>query len=105
MNAKKPARTSAALAAFAFGALAFALTFAAGPARAQSGTHLVIIHHPNYDKGVSTPFSPAIKINSGNILWRAGGTALPVYHDQPHKREQIRKYLANDLEGQVRKTM
>src|SRR5216684_3656696 len=70
MNAKTPARTSAALAAFAFGALAFALTFAAGPARPQSGNHLEIIHHPNYDK-----------------------------------REQILKYLTNDLEGQVRQTM
>jgi len=40
MNAKNPARASAALAVFAFGALAFALTFAAAPVRAQSGNHL-----------------------------------------------------------------
>src|SRR6266446_6703204 len=105
MNAKTPARTSAALAAFAFGALAFALTFAAGPARAQSGNHLEIIHHPNYDKSVFMPFSPAIKIKSGKILWLAGGTALPVYHDHPHKREQILKHLPNDLEAQTRQTM
>ena len=103
MNARKPARTSAALAVFASGALAF--TFAAAPARAQSGNHLEIIHHPNYDKSVFMPFSPAIKIKTGKILWLAGGTALPVYHDHPHKREQILKYLTNDLEGQVRQTM
>jgi len=103
MYAKKPVRPSAALAAFAFGALAF--TFAAAPARAQSGNHLEIIHHPNYDKSVFMPFSPAIKVKSGKILWLAGGTALPVYHDHPHKREQILKYLTNDLEGQVRQTM
>ncbi|TMH10825.1 MAG: hypothetical protein E6H70_16450, partial [Betaproteobacteria bacterium] len=67
MNEEKPARTSAALAALASGALAF--TFAAAPARAQSGNHLEIIHHPNYDKSVFMPFSPAIKVKSGKILW------------------------------------
>src|SRR2546425_8033995 len=100
MNEEKPARTSAALAALASGALA--LVFAAASARAQSGNHLEIIHHPNYDKSVFMPFSPAIKIKSGRILWLAGGTALPVYHDHPHKREQILKHLPNDLEAQTR---
>ena len=101
MYARKPVRPSAALAALAFGAL----TFVAAPAQAQSGNHLEIIHHPNYDKSVFMPFSPAIKVKSGKILWLAGGTALPVYHDHPHKREQILKFLTNDLEGQVRQTM
>jgi len=101
MNAKQPVRSSPVLAALAFGALAFA----AAPARAQSGDHLETIHHPNYDKSVFMPFAPAIKIKSGRILWLAGGTALPVYHDHPHKREQILKYLTNDLEAQVRQTM
>ena len=60
MNARKSVCTSAAL---ALGALAFAFTTA--PARAQSGSHLEIIHHPNYDKSVFMPFSPAIKVKSG----------------------------------------
>jgi enamine deaminase RidA (YjgF/YER057c/UK114 family) len=80
----------------------FALVSAAA---AQSGNNLEIIHHPNYDKSVFMPFSPAIKIKSGKILWLAGGTALPVYHDHPHKREQVLQYLNNDLEAQVRRTM
>ena len=80
-------------------------TLVSNPAAAQPSPHLEIIHHPNYDKSLFMPFSPAIKINSGKILWLAGGTALPVYHDHPHKREQILKYLSNDLEGQVRQTM
>ena len=87
-----------ALATAAF--VAFAST-----AAAQSGNNLEIIHHPNYDKSVFMPFSPAIKIKSGKILWLAGGTALPVYHDHPHKREQVLQYLNNDLEAQVRRTM
>jgi enamine deaminase RidA (YjgF/YER057c/UK114 family) len=84
-----------------------ALTFVAFAcaAAAQSGNNLEIVHHPNYDKSVFMPFSPAIKIKSGKILWLAGGTALPVYHDHPHKREQILQYLTNDLEAQTRRTM
>jgi 2-iminobutanoate/2-iminopropanoate deaminase/2-aminomuconate deaminase len=70
-----------------------------------SGNNLEIIHHPNHDKSVFMPFSPAIKIKSGKILWLAGGTALPVYHDHPHKREQILQYLSDDLEAQTRRAM
>jgi len=81
------------------------LLLLAAPAFGQSGNNLEIIHHPNYDKSVFMPFSPAIKIKSGKILWLAGGTALPVYHDHPHKREQILQYLTNDLEAQTRRTM
>jgi 2-iminobutanoate/2-iminopropanoate deaminase/2-aminomuconate deaminase len=81
-----------------------ALAFASAAA-AQSGNNLEIINHPNYDKSVFMPFSPAIKVKSGKLLWLAGGTALPVYHDHPHKREEVVKYLTNDLEGQVRQTM
>src|SRR5262245_40735354 len=77
----------------------------AASAQAQSGTHPVTIHHPTYDKSLFMPFSPAIKVKSGKILWLAGGTALPVYHDHPHKREQILQYLTNDLEAQTRRTM
>jgi 2-iminobutanoate/2-iminopropanoate deaminase len=84
-------------------ALAFAL--AASPAFAQSGNNLETIHHPNYDKSVFMPFSPAIKVKSGKLLWLAGGTALPVYHDHPHKREQIMQFMPNDLEAQTRRTM
>jgi len=70
-------------------ALVFATaTFAPAPAAAQN-QHMEIIHHPNYDKTVFMPFVPAIKIKSGKILWLAGTTALPVYHDHPHKRDEI----------------
>ncbi len=71
----------------------------------MSGNNLEIIHHPNYDKSVFMPFSPAIKVKRGKLLWLAGGTALPVYHDHPHKREQILQYLTDDLEAQARRAM
>src|SRR5262249_59655447 len=86
----------------AFAAAVF--SFVAAPlasAQAQN-QHMEIIHHPNYDRNVFMPFSPAIKIKSGKILWLAGTTALPVYHDHPHKREQILQYMPNDLEAQTR---
>jgi 2-iminobutanoate/2-iminopropanoate deaminase len=85
--------------------IALSLAAAAPAARAQSGDNLEIVHHPNYDKSVFMPFSPAIKVKSGKLLWLAGGTALPVYHDHPHRREQILQYLTNDLEAQTRRTM
>ena len=98
-NAITALRTATGFAALGLAAVTFSV-----PAAAQS-PNLEIIHHPNYDKTLFMPFSPAIKIKSGKILWLAGGTALPVYHDHPHKREQILKYLVNDLEAQTRSTM
>jgi len=83
----------------------FCLVLAARPVSTQSGEHLETVHHPGYDTTVSMPFVPAIKIRSGKLLWLSGGTALPVYHDHPHRRDQILKYLPNDLEAQVRQTM
>jgi 2-iminobutanoate/2-iminopropanoate deaminase len=92
-----------------FGFLSRGLSAVAAESGAQassnSGDKLEIIHHPNYDRSVFMPFSPAIKINRGKLVWLAGGTALPVYHDHPHRREQILKYLTNDLEAQCRQAM
>jgi enamine deaminase RidA (YjgF/YER057c/UK114 family) len=67
--------------------------------------HMEVIHHPDRDESVFMPFVPAIKIKSGKLLWLAGTTALPVYHDHPHKRDEIQKYLVNDLEAQTRAAM
>ena len=92
-----------------FAALGFSLA-ALAPVQAQApnttpNAHMEIIHHPNYDKTVNMPFPPAIKIKSGKLLWLAGTTALPVYHDHPHKRDQIAQYMENDLEAQTRRAM
>jgi enamine deaminase RidA (YjgF/YER057c/UK114 family) len=83
----------------------FCLGLVVQPASAQTGEHLEAINHPGYDATISMPFVPAIKVKSGKLLWLSGGTALPVYHDHPHQRDQILKYLPNDLEAQVRQTM
>src|SRR5207248_8867101 len=57
------------------------------------------------ERNVMMPFVPAIKIKSGRLLWLAGGTALPVYHDHPHRREDLSKHMPNDLEAQTRASM
>ena len=58
-------------------AMTFALLASIGlsSAAAQSGNHLEVIHHLNYDKSLFMPFSPALKVKSGKLLWLAGGTA------------------------------
>ena len=78
---------------------------AAPPQAAAPNPHMEVIHHPDYNKNVFMPFVPAIKIKSGKILWLAGTTALPVYHDHPHKRDEIQQYMTNDLEAQTRRAM
>ena len=75
------------------------------PAGAVVNQHMEVIHHPDYDRTVHMPFVPAIKIKSGRLLWLAGTTALPVYHDHPHRRDEIVKHLPNDLEAQTRAAM
>ena len=86
-------------------AVALSLTLLVpGPAFSQN-QHMEVVHQPNYDKSVSMPFVPAIKINSGKILWLSGTTALPVYHDHPHRRDQILKFMPNDLEAQAKAAM
>src|SRR5215510_15836139 len=77
-----------------------------GSASAQAqNQNMEVIHHPNYDKNVFMPFVPAIKIKGGKLLWLAGTTALPVYHDHPHRREDLSKHMPNDLEAQTRASM
>lgn len=82
-----------------------ALTFAPADAQTSPSPHMEMIHHPNYDKSVFMPFVPAIKIKSGKILWLAGTTALPVYHDHPHKRDQIQQSMSGNLEEQTKRAM
>ena len=69
------------------------------------GLPLALLTLALYDKTVFLPFVPGIKIKSGKILWLAGTTALPVYHDHPHKREQIQQYMTGNLEEQTKRTM
>jgi enamine deaminase RidA (YjgF/YER057c/UK114 family) len=81
-----------------------AVVFFPSPAPAQN-QHMEVIHHAEYDRSLVMPFVPAIKIKSGKLLWLAGTTALPVYHDHPHRREDLLRHMPNDLEAQTRASM
>jgi enamine deaminase RidA (YjgF/YER057c/UK114 family) len=61
---------------------------------------LEVIHHPDYDASVFTPYIPAIRIRRGDIVFISGVTAAPVYHDHPH-RPEVFDSIARDIEGQA----
>src|SRR5207237_6600 len=67
--------------------------------------HMEVIHHPDRDRTVAMPYVPAIKSRSGKLLWLAGTTALPVYHDHPPRRDDMSKHMPDDLEAQTRASM
>jgi enamine deaminase RidA (YjgF/YER057c/UK114 family) len=88
------------------GAMCFAASAAAqNPQPTGANPNLEVIHQPNYDRSLNMPYVPAIEVKGGKLLWLSGSTALPVYHDHPHRREDIVKYLPNDLEAQTRASM
>ena len=42
------------------------------------------IHLDGADQGFTMPYTPAIKVNSGKLVFVSGVTAAPVYHSHPH---------------------
>lgn len=46
--------------------------------------HVENIHLEENDPKYNMPYTPAIKVHSGNIVFVAGVTAAPVYHSHPH---------------------
>jgi enamine deaminase RidA (YjgF/YER057c/UK114 family) len=42
------------------------------------------IHTSDNDPKWNMPYTPAIKVHSGKVVWIAGVTAAPVYHSHPH---------------------
>lgn len=73
--------------------------------RSGPNPHLEIIHRPDNNPAFNIGYVPAIKIKSGKIVWLSGNTALPTYHDHPHRRDVIEKTLPNDLAAQTKATM
>ena len=42
------------------------------------------IHLEGVELGYNMPYTPAIKVNSGKLVFVSGVTAAPVYHSHPH---------------------
>ncbi len=53
---------------------------------------------------VMMPYSPAIKVTGGSILFFAGVTAAPVYHSHPHVPAEFDN-IPPDMLTQARMTM
>ena len=42
------------------------------------------IHLDGVEQGFTMPYTPAIKVNSGKLVFVSGVTAAPIYHSHPH---------------------
>src|SRR3954453_17921646 len=61
---------------------------------------LEVIHHPDYDTSLFTPYIPAIRVHRGDLVFISGVTAAPVYHDHPH-RPEVFDSIPPDIRGQA----
>ena len=70
-------------------------------ASSERDMQIETIHHEGYDPDIVSPFVPAIKVHSGKLVFLAGVTAAPPYHDHPH-RPEVFDALPRDIEGQAK---
>ena len=47
------------------------------------------IHTPGNDPKWNMPYTPAIKVHSGKIVFLSGVTAAPIYHSHPHIADEF----------------
>jgi enamine deaminase RidA (YjgF/YER057c/UK114 family) len=66
--------------------------------------HFEVVHTPAYDPSLNMPYVPAIKVRSGRLVFVAGTTAAPVYHQHPHRPEDFAG-IPEDAAEQARLTM
>ncbi len=62
------------------------------------------IHMEGVELGYNMPYTPAIKIHSGKLVFLSGVTAAPVYHSHPHVPAEF-DHLAFDAGSQATATM
>ncbi len=66
--------------------------------------HLELIHTQENDPAYNMPYTPAIKVRSGAIVYLAGVTAAPVYHHHPHIKSDFER-IPLDAAEQTRMAM
>ena len=47
------------------------------------------IHLPEYADEYNMPYTAALKVHSGNLVFISGITAAPLYHHHPHRSEEF----------------
>jgi enamine deaminase RidA (YjgF/YER057c/UK114 family) len=62
-----------------------------------------VIHTAENDPSFNLPYAPAIKVNSGKLLFTAA-MAAPTYHHHPHRPEEF-DHLPEDPAEQARLTL
>jgi enamine deaminase RidA (YjgF/YER057c/UK114 family) len=69
----------------------------------RRGRHIEPVQMADYDPALAMPYAPAIKVRAGELVFVAGVTAAPVYHDHPH-RPEVFDSVPRDAERQARLT-
>ena len=60
-----------------------------------------VIHTVDADLSVDLPYAPAIKVTGGSLLFLAGVTAAPTYHNHPHIESEFDD-IPDDVAAQTR---
>lgn len=47
------------------------------------------IHTPGNDPKWNMPYTPALKVTGGSLVFASGVTAAPIYHSHPHRPEEF----------------
>lgn len=47
------------------------------------------VHHPDRRRDVLMPYTPALLVRRGSLVFLSGVTAAPVYHSHPHREEEF----------------
>jgi 2-iminobutanoate/2-iminopropanoate deaminase len=66
--------------------------------------HLESIDYDGVDVPANMPYSPAIRMRSGTLVFLAGVGAGAVYHSHPHRDEEFAD-IPTDAAGQARNAM
>ncbi len=68
------------------------------------GRRVELIHLEGNDPKWNMPYTPAIKVHSGKIVFLSGVTAAPVYHSHPHAPVEFES-IPEDAADQTELTM
>lgn len=63
-----------------------------------------LIHTEHNDPKWNMPYTPAIKVHSGTLVFLSGVTAAPIYHSHPHIPAEFHD-IPEDAETQTEMTM
>jgi 2-iminobutanoate/2-iminopropanoate deaminase len=66
--------------------------------------HIELIHTEGSDPRWNMPYTPAIKVTGGALLFVSGVTAAPIYHSHPHVAAEF-DHIPEDPAAQTEMTM